>query len=158
MASRTHPLSNGDEPSWSIRRARYPLELYQAVFHRVGEGAVAAASVHLRAKMGRDDERSYRLSSKMILRQALLSNRFKESFRLSIAYLGFVQMSGNAKKREASCASRFSVLPVMAKVALHLRLIYCSSWIPSTLTLLLAGRVMLSTVRLLLTGRVYPKT
>ena len=158
MASGTQPLSSGDEPSWSTCRARYPLELYQGLCHRVGEGAVAAASVHLGAKMGRDDERSYRLSYD----NDSPSSPFVQSFQGIVQTFNFPiwvrPMSGNAKKREASYASRFSVLPVMAKVALHLRLIYCSSWIPSTLTLLLAGRVMLSTVRLLLTGRVYPKT
>ena len=60
------------------------------------------------------------------------------------------------EKRKANDAFRSSFFPVTAKVALHLQLIYCWSWTPSTKTSAFAGMVRLLTVFALLAARVYP--
>jgi hypothetical protein len=60
------------------------------------------------------------------------------------------------KERKADTAARSFIFLVTAKVALHLQLIYCWSWTPSTMTLPFAGVEMLLTVSPLVTGKVYP--
>lgn len=65
--------------------------------------------------------------------------------------LGSAAFPDSTGADSSDCLSNPSV-----KVALHLELIYCSSWTASTTTLRFEGTVMPLTVLLPVTGMLYP--